>query len=77
VQRFLGHRNVQNTLKYIQLEEALFSEEDDQFICKAASTVDDAEKLIELGFQYVYDVENVKLFKKANVASRYTGRDNW
>jgi integrase len=64
VQRFLGHRSIKNTLKYIQLDEALFSEEDDQFVCKAASTVKDAMELIELGFQHVCDYDGVKLFKK-------------
>jgi len=64
VQRFLGHRSVQNTLRYIQLEEALFSEEDNQFVCKAASTVEEAMKFIELGFQHVCDFDGVKLFRK-------------
>ncbi|EMR73901.1 site-specific recombinase XerD [Thaumarchaeota archaeon SCGC AB-539-E09] len=64
VQRFLGHRSVQNTLKYIQLDEALFSDEDEQYVCKAASTVKEAMKLIEFGFQHVTDFDGVKLFKK-------------
>jgi integrase len=64
VQRFLGHRSVQNTFRYIQLSEALFSEEDEQYACKAASTVKEAMTLIELGFHHVCDFDGVKLFKK-------------
>ena len=64
VQRFLGHRSIQNTLKYIQLDAALFSEEADQYVCKAASTVEEAMNLIELGFQHVCDFDGVKLFRK-------------
>ncbi len=64
VQRFLGHRSIQNTLKYIQLDTALFSEEEEQFVCKAASTVEEAMNLIELGFQHVCDFNGVKLLRK-------------
>jgi hypothetical protein len=64
VQRFLGHRSVQNTLRYIQLSEVLFGEEDEQYVCKAASTVKEAMTFIELGFQHVCDFDGVKLFKE-------------
>jgi len=64
VMRFLGHRNIKNTLKYIQLEEAIFKEESDEFICKAAGTVEEARPLIEAGFTYECEFDGVKLFKK-------------
>ena len=64
VMRFLGHKNINNTLRYIQLEEAMFRERSDEFICKAASTVDEAKALIEAGFDYVCDINGVKLFRK-------------
>jgi len=62
--RFLGHKNIKNTLIYIQLEEAIFKREDDEFICKAARTVEEAKTLIEAGFEYVCDFGDVKLFRK-------------
>lgn len=64
VMRFLGHKNIKNTLLYIQLEEALFSDVPEEYVCKAAATVDEAKMLIEAGFTYICDVENVKLFRK-------------
>jgi integrase len=64
VQRFLGHRSIKNTLRYIQLDAAIYSEEDDQFVCKAASTVDDAMSLIELGFEHVCEFDGIILFRK-------------
>jgi hypothetical protein len=64
VKQFLGHRSINNTLKYIQLEEALFKDVPDTYVCKAASTPDEAMKLIELGFRYECEFENVKIFKK-------------
>jgi hypothetical protein len=35
-----------------------------KFLVKTAQTVEEACKLIEVGFEYVTDVDNVKLFRK-------------
>jgi len=64
VMQVLGHRNINNTLIYIQLEEALFKQETDDFICKVASTAEDAKILIEAGYEYVCDFNVDKLFLK-------------
>lgn len=64
VMNFLGHRSIKNTLIYIQLEEALFTGEHEEFICKTAKNVDEAEIIIELGFDYVCEIEGIKLFRK-------------
>jgi integrase len=64
VMNYLGHRNIKNTMVYIQLEEAIFREEDDTFICKVAKTVEEAKTLIETGFNYVCELDGVKLFRK-------------
>jgi integrase len=61
VMRILGHKNIKNTLVYTQLVN--FPGED-EFICKAARTVEEAKQLIEAGFEYVCEIENVKLFRK-------------
>jgi integrase len=64
VMKFLGHRNIKNTLIYIQLEEAIFKEQKDGFICKAAKDVDEAKELIEIGFEYVCTTpEGIMLFR--------------
>ena len=62
VMQFLGHRNINNTLKYIQLEEALFKNE--EFICKVATTIEEAKQFIELGFEYVCEFNTKKMFRK-------------
>lgn len=64
VMNFLGHRNIQNTLIYIQLEEAIFKEQNDEFICKAVGSIEEAKNLIEMGFEYICDFNGVKLFRK-------------
>jgi integrase len=61
VMQMLGHRNIKNTLIYTQL---VNSEGDDEYICKAAKTVEQAAELIEAGFEYVCEVDGVKLFRK-------------
>ena len=36
----------------------------EEFVCKVAKTVEEASKLIESGFEYVTEVDCVKLFRK-------------
>jgi hypothetical protein len=36
----------------------------DEFVCKVAKNVDEAKTLVESGFDYVTDVDGLKLFKK-------------
>ena len=56
----LGHKNIKNTLLYTQL---IDSEEDD-YVCKIAQTTKEISQLIEDGFDYVCDLQNLKFFKK-------------
>jgi hypothetical protein len=63
VKQLLGHKRIENTLIYIQLEEALFADQID-FVSKIATTEKEACQLIEAGFDFVCDFEGHKLFKK-------------
>jgi integrase len=63
VKKQLGHKNLNNTLVYIQLDEALFKDEVD-YISKVAKTEAEACLLIETGFEFVCDFDGHKLFKK-------------
>jgi hypothetical protein len=49
---------------YIQIAGAIYNHETDDFICKVASTVEDAKALIEAGYEYVCDFNAKKLFRK-------------
>jgi len=60
VMKLLGHKNIKNTLVYTQL----VTFEDDDYVCKVAANVKEATELIEAGYEYVCDMENVKLFRK-------------
>ena len=64
VQDFLGHKCILNTQKYIHLEKLLFDQQSDEFNVKVAKTVDEACKLVEVGFEYVTSIEGVQIFRK-------------
>ena len=44
--------------------EAIFSKDANDYHVKAISTVEEARALIEVGFEYVTDVDSKKLFRK-------------
>jgi len=61
VKQQLGHRKIETTLIYTQLVN--FGEED-EFYSATAKTVEEAKALIEQGFDYVTEIDSVKLFRK-------------
>jgi hypothetical protein len=50
-----------NTLIYTQL---VNFHDQEEYVYKAAKTADEAKSLIEAGFEYVCDMENMELFRK-------------
>jgi integrase len=65
VAEFLGHREIENTRLYIQLDKQLFKNvPDDKFIIRAAHTVEEATKLGEVGFEPYVIMEGLQLFRK-------------
>jgi hypothetical protein len=61
VQQLLGHRDIKTTLLYTQL----VSFESDEWHSSTAKTTDEAQKLIESGFEYVCTTpEETMLFRK-------------
>jgi hypothetical protein len=60
VMKMLGHKNIQNTLLYTQL----ISFENDDFHSATAKTVQEIQKLVEAGFEYVCESDEVKIFRK-------------
>ena len=60
VMRMLGHKNIKNTLIYTQL----VTFEDDDYICKTAENIKEAKELIEAGYEYVTEMDELKLFRK-------------
>jgi len=61
VKQQMGHKKIETTLIYVQLENIT---EEDEWICKGATTKEEAMQLIEAGYEYVTETEGTKLFKK-------------
>ena len=63
VMQQLGHKRIENTLLYIQLEEALFKGSQD-FIGKVAKTQTEILQLINDGYEHVCDFQGSAFFRK-------------
>jgi len=57
----MGHRKIETTLIYTQL---LQFDKDDNYTCKIAQNIEQATDLIENGFEYVTEMDGMKLFRK-------------
>ncbi|MEM2905489.1 MAG: tyrosine-type recombinase/integrase [Candidatus Bathyarchaeia archaeon] len=60
VKEELGHRSIQNTLRYTHVAEF----KNDEYYSATAKTIVEAQKLAESGFDYVCEVGGLKLFRK-------------
>ena len=64
VQRVLGHRCIDSTMIYINLEQAMFNCVNDEFHVKVAKNVEETCKLVEAGFEYITAIDGVQVFRK-------------
>ena len=64
VMRVLGHRCVQNTMVYIDLEQALYKQTTDDFTVKVAKKPEEIKALLEVGFEYVCEKDGLLYFRK-------------
>lgn len=64
VKQFMGHRRIESTLVYVQIESALFVNTSQDFTCKVAETKDEIKQLVEAGFEYVLQQGNLAYFRK-------------
>lgn len=60
VMRILGHKNIQNTLIYTQLVDF----QDDEYTVRVAHNIEEDKELIEAGFEYVTQRDNLKIYRK-------------
>lgn len=61
VKKLLGHKRVENSMKYIGM---LTFRSDEQFEVATATTVEEAKQLLSAGFDYVCDKLGISLFKR-------------
>ena len=60
VMDLLGHRNIESTLVYTHLIDF----EGDEYHSAVAKSVEEARQLLETGFEYVCQKDDIMLFRK-------------
>jgi integrase len=60
VKKLLGHKRVENTMKYI----GMINFKDDEFEVATATTVDEAKQVLSAGFDYVTEKSGIMLFRR-------------
>jgi len=63
VMRHLRHKKLETTMHYIRAI-VLDFDEDEQYISRTSTTIEEDKKLIENGFQYVTERDGTKLYRK-------------
>jgi hypothetical protein len=58
------HRKVDTTLLYIQLAEVIFKQTTDEFTVRVANKPDEIKALLEVGFEFVCDKDELLYFRK-------------
>jgi hypothetical protein len=56
----LGHKSIQNTIKYTHLVQF----KDDEFDVATATTIEEAKELLGVGFDYVTEKNDIMLFRR-------------
>ena len=64
VKDFLGHKSLSSTEIYINIERTMFESACDEFTVKVTEKPEEVKALLEAGFEYVTEMEEVKLFRK-------------
>ncbi len=64
VKQFLGHKTLKNTEIYITVEKTIFGEYSDEFSVKVATKPEEIKALLETGFEYICQKDDLMFFRK-------------
>jgi len=65
VKQLLGHKQIQNTMVYINLENAVFNNKrKDEFTVRIVHNLEEAIRLAEAGFDRFDEIDGQKLYRK-------------
>lgn len=65
VKEILGHKNIKSTMIYIHIERAFFlNAPPEEYHVKVAKTQEQITQLMEAGFEYVLQKDNLAYFRK-------------
>ena len=60
VRKLLGHKKIENPMKYTQLIQF----KDNEFEVATAQTVEEAKSILSAGFEYITEKNGIMLFRK-------------
>ena len=63
MKKLLGHKRIENTMKYI----GMIHFKDDEFDVTTATTVEEAKQVLSAGFDYVTEKDGIMLFRSQKV----------
>jgi hypothetical protein len=64
VKKLLGHKKIENTEIYIDVEHALFQTQNDESHVRVAQTPEEIKTLLEVGFEYVCEKDGLLFLQK-------------
>ena len=64
VKDFLGHKELRNTEIYINIERTIFESSSDGFTVKVTTDTEEVKSLLEVGFEYVCQKDNLIFLRK-------------
>ena len=64
VKQFLGHKCLSNTEIYITIERTIFEPRNDEYTVRIANDPKDIKDLLEAGFEYVCNKEELVFLRK-------------
>jgi integrase len=65
VQQFLGHKDIRNTMIYINIEHTIFgTDANDEFSVRVTEKPEEIKSLLEVGYDYVCQKENLVFLRK-------------
>lgn len=65
LKEFLGHKSLDSTLIYINIERAIFGAGDhSELHVKSAETPEEVKALLEVGFEYICEKDGLLFFRK-------------
>jgi len=56
----VSHKSINNTLVYMQMVQF----KNEEYLSATATSIEESKRLIESGFEYIADLDGVKLFRK-------------
>jgi integrase len=64
VKQFLGNKCLKNTETYVTIERTLFEPRNDEFAVKVTDKPEEVKSLLEVGFEYVCNKDNLIFLRK-------------